>query len=103
MLTEKKEYLKRYLLQEAKILRYKQMAQMDKQLEKFYTEKIIASQKLRKEIENKINVIDNELLVELLYQKYILGKTLDEISIILNYSKRHIERLHVKALEKIDI
>ena len=31
------------------------------------------------------------------------GKTLEEISLILNYSKRHIERLHIKALEKFNM
>lgn len=100
MLRQKKEYLKRYLLQEAKIARFKQMDYIDK---KTLKTKICEAENIRSEIEIKINSLDNELLIELLYQKYILGKTLDEISIILNYSKRHIERLHVKALEKIEI
>lgn len=100
MQKQKKEYLKRYLLQEAKIARFKQMNYIDKNTLK---NKITEAENLRLEIEIKINSLDNELLIELLYQKYILGKTLDEISIILNYSKRHIERLHVKALEKIEI
>ena len=55
------------------------------------------------EIEQKISNVDDELLCEILYQKYILGKTLEDIAVILNYSKRHIERLHIKALEKFKI
>ena len=58
---------------------------------------------LRNEIEDKINDMDDGLLAEILFQKYILGTTLEGIALILNYSKRHIERLHIKALEKFKI
>ena len=103
MNTAKKEYLNLYLLQEAKITRLKKMApqtpaqkeKLDCQIEKALT--------LRDEIEEKIRNVDNGILSELLFQKYILGKTLEEISYILNYSKRHIERLHIEALKKFEI
>ena len=68
-----------------------------------YEKQIRLSEKLRQEIEEKINDMDDGLLCELLFQKYILGTTLEQIAIILNYSKRHIERLHIKALENFKI
>lgn len=103
MREEKKQYLKSYLLQEAKINRLNQMIIINPQNRSEYNNKIIASNKLRNEIEAKINTLNDPLLSELLIQKYILGRTLEEIGYILNYSKRHIERLHIKALEKFEL
>lgn len=103
MYEEKKKYLKSYLLQEVKINRYKQMSVMDPSRRDVYNTKIKNAIEIRYEIEEKIKNIDDDTLCELLFQKYVFGKTLEEISYILNYSKRHIERLHIKALEKIEI
>lgn len=58
---------------------------------------------LRNEIERKIKEVDGGVLSELLYLKYVCGKPLLEISFILNYSVRHTERLHKKALEKLKL
>lgn len=99
MLKEKKKYLNRYLLQEARINRLREMIRINPIRKAEYEQKIITSKKLREEIEQKISAVDDELLCELLYQKYILGRTLEDIGVILNYSKRHTERLHIKALE----
>ena len=57
----------------------------------------------RAEIERKIKEVDGGVLSELLYLKYVCGKPLLEISFILNYSVRHTERLHKKALEKLKL
>ena len=103
MQTQKKEYLKLYLLQESKIKRLEQMSHLYPERKNECELEISEAQLLRKNIEEKISAVDNPLLSELLYQKYILGKTLEELSYIFNYSLRHIERLHKKALEKIDI
>ena len=103
MITYKKQYLGRYLIQAKKIERYKRIENRCTKEENTYKKSIAAAKSLRNEIENKILQVDDELLVELLYEKYIYGKTLEEIGLILNYSKRHIERLHIKALEKIEI
>ena len=70
---------------------------------KVYLDEIIRSKELRNEIELKILSLKDELLIELMYNKYILGKTIEEICFILNYSQRQIERLHAKALDKIEI
>lgn len=102
-IQEKKEYLKQYLLQESKINRLNKMCLINPHCKEFYKSEIEKSQKLRIEIEKKINSVDNPLLCEVLNQKYIFGKTLEEIALILNYSKRHIERLHKKGIENIEI
>lgn len=100
MQSEKKKYLSHYLLQEARINRLYEMIRINPSRKSEYEIKISNCKHLREDIEEKISEMDDQLLCELLYQKYILGKTLEEIAIILNYSKRHIERLHIKALEK---
>ena len=103
MQNPKIEYLNRYLIQEKKISRYEKMTVTNPKSKNTYLRCINNAKILREEIESKILKIDDELLQELLFQKYIFGKNLEEISLILNYSKRHIERLHIKALEKIEL
>jgi len=103
MQEEKKRYLGKYLLQETKINTLNQLAIKNPQRKDYYLRKIKESKELRAEIEEKIEAVEDGTLSEILYQKYIFGKTLEQISYILNYSKRHIERLHIKALEKIEL
>jgi len=103
MQKTKKEYLKLYLLQEAKIRDLTEMIKRNPNLKVTYNNKIKACRLLRKRIEEKINSVDDELLRDLLFEKYILGYTLEKISVNLNYSIRQIERIHKKALEKIEI
>ncbi len=101
MIKNKKNYLNQYLIQESKITRLKQMKRTSEAFKNRYDNEIKRSVSLRKEIEEKIDKVDNDVLREILYNKYILGKTLEEISFVVNYSKRHVERLHIKALEEI--
>lgn len=100
MRKEKKKYLNLYLMQEAKIKRLKSMKSISPDKAQQYDALIEKCMLLRDEIETKIKSVDGEILSEILFQKYIFGKTLEEISYILNYSKRQIERLHIKALEE---
>lgn len=99
MRQKKKEYLSSYLLQETKINRLKKMADLNPQLEPKYNKALNEALLLRIKIERQISEVDSGILSEVLYQKYIFGKTLEDISAILNYSTRHIERLHIKALD----
>lgn len=100
---DKKKYLSLYLLQHSKIIRLKSMQpQTDAEKQKISKE-IMDANNLRFEIENKINNVSDERLKELLFFKYVCGKTLLEISYILNYSPRHTERLHIKALKEFKI
>ena len=100
MRQAKKEYLNSYLLQEAKISRIKNLMQLNPELIEDYRRELNCSLELRQKIEKQINSVDGGVLSELLFQKYVFGKTLEDISYVLNYSTRHIERLHIKALEK---
>lgn len=103
MHEKKKRYLKQYLLQQAVIKRLEQLKTQNPDKKDFYTRKIKTAKALRNIIEAKVEALPDDNLREVLYNKYILGQTLEEISFTLNYSKRHIERLHVKALEKFTL
>lgn len=100
MNKEKKEYLSLYLLQNEKIRRLRETALQNPEEKEKYILQIKTAQSLRREIEEKIEAVDGGVLSELLYLKYVCGKTLMQISYELNYSVRHIERLHIKALQK---
>ena len=102
-MQKKKEYLNSYLKQQTLIDRYSKMLIQNPENKDYYTRKILNAKALRKDIEMKISKVDEVTLCELLFQKYVFGKTLEEISYIINYSKRHTERLHIKALEKFNI
>ena len=101
--TEKKKILNQYLLQEAKINRLKQMSDLFPERKEEFNKELVAAINLRLKIEKGIENLPDNVLTEVLYRKYVLGKTLDEISFTLNYSKRHIERLHMKGLEKFEL
>ncbi len=100
MLNAKKKYLNSYLFQQSKIERLKEMSVINPELKNHYNRQIDIAKSVRHNIEDKISEIDNDIFSEVLFQKYILGKTLEEISLTINYSKRQTERLHIKALEK---
>lgn len=103
MLEEKKKYLKLYVLQETVINRYINLSKLYPENVNEYKLKIKEAENLRIKIEEKISKVEDPLLCELLNLKYVFGKTLEEISLILNYSKRHIERLHIKALNQFEL
>ena len=103
MRQKKKEYLKSYLLQEAKITRLKNLININPEFKPRYDRGIKTALDLRVEIEKKIAAVDGGILSEVLFQKYVFGKTLEDISYILNYSPRHIERLHIRALDKFEL
>ncbi len=100
---DKKAFLKSYLLQQAKIKRLKEMSLRFPEKRKDYKAEIEECIKTRQKIEKKISALDNEILKEVLIQKYICGKPHEEIGLILNYSTRHVERLHREAVDKVEI
>ena len=102
-MKDKKQYLKKYLFQRKKIERLNEMIILNPRSRARYLEQIAKSEQLCEEIEDKINNIDDERLREILILKYIFGKTLKEISNIIDYSLRHTERMHTIAVKKIDI
>ena len=103
MSKEKKEYLSLYLLQSEKIRRLRETALQNPEEKEKYILQIKTAQSLRREIEEKIEAVDGGVLSELLYLKYVCGKTLMQISYELNYSVRQIERLHIKALGRFEM
>lgn len=103
MAQNKKLYLKSYLLQQSKISRLREMISINPDMKEEYEKQIVCSKNLRKDIEYKISKVDDGLLSEILFQKYICGKTVEEISLIINYSKRQTERFHIAALEKFEM
>ena len=102
-MKNKKRFLKAYLLQQSKINRLYDMREKDPLNQAEYTAQIKECQRLRCQIEEKIYSLDDDILSEILFQKYVCGKTLEEISFVINYSKRHTERLHIKALKTLEI
>lgn len=100
---KKKEYLDLYLLQQAKIERLKILMQANPEQKRQYKKEIVKSQELKKKIEKAVDSVDGGVLSEVLGQKYLCGRTLEETAVILNYSKRQIERLHTQAIENFKI
>ncbi len=99
----KKEYLNSYLLQGNTIRLLNEMILKNPSMKNQYIKKIKQCELKRFAIENSIEKISDQRFKIILYEKYICGRTLEEISLILNYSKRHIERLHIAALKLFEI
>ncbi len=102
MREPKKEYLSLYLLQNAAIKRLTEQTSCNASEEAARLKKLDKAYKTRDDIEKRISEVGG-VLSELLYLKYVCGKPLLEISFIINYSPRHTERLHRKALEKLKL
>ena len=100
---EKIRYLKSYRIQQTKINRIKELLEECPEKEIKYLEEIKRATSKRDSIENAIENIDGGLLSEVLFQKYILCKSMENIGRDINYSKRQIERLHLKAIEKLNL
>lgn len=95
-----RDYLKRYRLLQAKITRLEQMLSECPEKREKYLKELNSAITLRDGIEDSIDAVDGGILSEILSQKYICGRSLEEIGYLINYSKRQTERLHIKALLK---
>ncbi len=100
---EKKDYLILYRLQQPKIDSAKNLMRNDISHYDTYINILKNAETLRRKIEEEIGSVDENILREILFSKYILGMSLESIAESLNYSKRQIERLHSKALEKFNM
>lgn len=100
---EKREYLRKYRVLAARVTRMKEMSKLSPENSERYLQYADATMKLRDDIENAINSIDGGVLTEILSQKYICGKSLEEISFMIGYSRRQTERLHIRALQRLPI
>lgn len=72
-------------------------------IEKTINQEIDELIELRKEIEDKINAVDDPKLRELLKCRYLDCKSWEEIAYKNNITWRHVYRLHEKALDEIKI
>ena len=100
-LDKKQVFLRQYRVLHTKIQRLEEMIRECPEKAEEYGEKLRECRRQRDIIEASIDAVDGDILSEILSLKYICGRSLEEISLSLNYSKRHIERLHTRALEKI--
>ena len=100
MTVEKsREYLSKYRPLLLKISRLKSMKAINPEKACAYESEIKKCTALRDKIEERIERADGGVLSEILAQKYICGRSLEEISLIIGYCKRQTERLHLKALK----
>ena len=93
-----REYLKNYRLLQAKITRLEQLMSECPEKREKYKKELETTILLRDKIEDSIDALDGGILSEILSQKYICGRSLEQIGYLINYSKRQTERLHIKAL-----
>ncbi len=93
-----REYLKNYRLLQAKITRLEQLMSECPEKRAKYKRELDSAVLLRDKIEDSIDALDGGILSEILSQKYICGRSLEQIGYLINYSKRQTERLHIKAL-----
>ena len=66
-------------------------------------DEIVCLIKRGRRVSQLISTLDNGSLFDVAYQKYINGKTIEEIADNLDYSCRHTARLHKAALESLAI
>lgn len=102
-IDEKKQYLNKYRLQQAKIGRINEMIAAFPDDKQRYDKQLLEARHIRNRIEDEIQAIDNEILSELLSQKYLCGRTISEIAHCMSYSIRQIERMHKQALERFEV
>ncbi len=100
---EKRDYLKLYLLQQAKINRLNLMMKENPLRRYKYKKMIKKSEALREKIEKAVDRVDGGILSEVLSQRYLCGRSLEQTAEVLNYSKRQIERMHTQAVDKLKV
>ena len=79
---------------EAKIIRYTAYTeQIDKRIDELY--------RIKQEVLDAVSAVENAAYRTLLFERYVLFKTWEQIAVDMNYSWRQIARLHGKALGEI--
>ncbi len=100
---QKREYLKEYRINQMRIRRLNELILDYPEMAKRYGEQLQQCVCRCQKIEDEIDAVGDAFLSELLSQKYMCGKSLEEIGLGFNYTKRHMERMHIKALERFKI
>lgn len=102
-IEKNRDALKKYRILLSKITRLKNMITLCPENESKYLSEMKRCLSARDRIENAIDSVDGDILSEILSQKYMCGKTIEEISLDICYSKRQTERMHLKALTLIKV
>lgn len=102
-IERKKGYLRQYRVLQTKIERLEEMAEKSPERREHYLAKRNDCRRLRNTIEFNIDLVDGGILSEILFQKYVCGKSFEQISLEIHYSKRQVERLHLAALDRLSI
>ncbi|MBO4433226.1 MAG: hypothetical protein J5852_06840 [Clostridia bacterium] len=102
-IENKKRKLRKYRVFLSKISRLKDLISLCPENKERYTKEIGRCRAARDSIEKAIDAVDGDILSEILSLKYMCGKTIEEISLDICYSRRHTERMHLKALTLINI
>ena len=100
---QKREYLKEYRINQMRIKRLNEQIIDYPEMAQRYAEQLHQCICRCQKIEDEIDAVEDTFLSELLSQKYMCGKSLEEIGLGFNYSKRHIERMHTRALDRFKI
>ena len=100
-IEKNREFLRKYRILLTKISRLKNMIKLCPENRQKYTREIKECTTLRDRIEGAIEAVDGDLLSEILSLKYMCGRTIEEISMDICYSKRQTERLHLRALSLV--
>ena len=95
-----RKYLSKYRALVLKIGRLRAMKSINPEKAGAYENEIEKCTAVRDKIEEEIERTDGGILSEILAQKYICGRSLEEIALIIGYCKRQTERLHLKAIER---
>ena len=102
-IERKRSALKKYRILLSKISRLKNMISLCPENKAKYLSEIKRCISTRDRIESAIDAVDGDILSEILSLKYMCGKSIEEISLDICYSKRQTERMHVKALSLIKV
>ncbi|MBO7519922.1 MAG: hypothetical protein J6T73_04000 [Clostridia bacterium] len=102
-IERKRSALKKYRILLSKISRLKNMISLCPENKTKYLSEIKRCISTRDSIESAIDSVDGDILSEILSLKYMCGKSIEEISLDICYSKRQTERMHMKALSLIKV
>ena len=102
-IENRKSKLQKYRVLLTKISRLKNMMSLCPENKEKYSREIKVCTVARDKIERAIEAVDGDILTEILSLKYMCGKTIEEISLDICYSRRQTERMHRKGLALIKI
>ena len=77
-------------------------ARLDEEINKLKVQRL-EKVKIYSDISSRIRRVEDDNQRELLMYRYIKGMSWEDIAVKLNYTWRHVHRIHSQALDSIDI